>query len=51
MRGNLREILFGTQKAADGFADVDDVNPVARVEDDLFHLGIPTLGLVPEMNT
>jgi hypothetical protein len=27
------------------------VNPVARVEDELLHLGIPTLGLVPEVNT
>ena len=31
-------------------AQVDDVNAVAGVEDELLHLGVPTLGLVSEMN-
>ena len=35
----------------EGLAQVDDVDPVARFEDELLHLGIPTLGLVSEMNT
>jgi hypothetical protein len=32
-------------------AQVDDVDPVARVEDELLHLWVPTLRLVSEMNT
>ena len=33
------------------FLKVDDVNPVALGEDVLLHLGVPSSGLVPEMNT
>ena len=32
-------------------AQVDDVNAVAGIEDELLHLGVPTFGLVSEMNT
>jgi len=35
---------------AERLAEVDDVDAVARVEDKRLHLGIPPLGLVPEMN-
>ena len=44
------------QKVARGFelrerlAEVNDVNAVARVEDERLHLGIPTLRLVSEMD-
>src|SRR6185369_8775317 len=30
---------------------VDDVNPIALAEDVFLHLGIPALGLMPEVNT
>src|SRR6185369_10237788 len=30
---------------------VDDVNPVALTEDVFLHLGVPALGLMPEVNT
>jgi hypothetical protein len=33
-----------------GLAEVDDVNPVTRVEDELLHLGIPAAGLMSEMD-
>jgi hypothetical protein len=32
------------------FAQVDDVDAVARVEDEGLHLGIPTLGLVSKVD-
>src|SRR6266849_4179729 len=35
----------------DRFAQVDDVDPVARIEDELLHLGVPPFGLVPEVDT
>ena len=34
----------------EGFREVNDVNAVARVEDEGLHLGVPALGLVAEMN-
>src|SRR4030095_1039273 len=42
----------GHEKTAGGFelrqclAEVDDVDPVAGIEDELLHLGVPTLGLM-----
>jgi len=44
------------EKTARGFelrqclAEVDDVNPVAGIEDEFFHLGVPTLGLMTKMD-
>ena len=35
---------------AEGLAEVDDVDAIAGIEDERLHLGIPTLGLVSEMN-
>jgi hypothetical protein len=34
-----------------GFAQVDDMDAIARFENEAAHLGIPTFGLVSEMNT
>jgi hypothetical protein len=33
------------------FAQVNDVDAVARVKDERFHLGVPPLGLVSKVNT
>ena len=35
----------------DGLAQVDDMDAVARFKNETAHLGIPTFGLVSEMNT
>ena len=43
---NLRGVLEHLQ----GLLQVDDVNPVALAEDVFLHLGIPALGLMPEVN-
>ena len=34
----------------EGLLEVDDVNAVALAEDVLLHLGVPALGLMPEVN-
>src|ERR1043166_4342987 len=34
----------------ESLVEVDDVNAVACSENELFHLGVPALGLVTEMN-
>jgi hypothetical protein len=46
-----REKITGRLQLRERFAQVDDVNPVTRLEDELLHLGIPALGLVPKMDT
>ena len=43
--------IAGGFELFEGFAEVDDVDAVARIEDELLHLGVPTLGLVTEMVT
>ena len=37
-------------KLFDRLAEVDDVNAVARVENERLHFGVPAFGLVSEMN-
>jgi hypothetical protein len=34
-----------------GFLEIDDVDPVARSVDELLHLGVPTMGLVAEVDS
>ena len=47
--GLAQEVAGGFQ-LGERLAEVDDVNAVARVEDERLHLGVPTLGLVSEMD-
>jgi len=45
----MQEVAGGFQ-LGEGFAQVDDMNAVARIEDEGFHLGIPAPGLMSEMD-
>jgi hypothetical protein len=47
----FEEKIASGLKLGRGFAQVDDVNPVAGIEDELLHLGVPTFGLVAKMDT
>jgi hypothetical protein len=38
-------------KGCESLLEVDDGDPLAVIEDEFLRLGIPTLGLVPEMHT
>ena len=44
------EKIAGGFQLGEGFAEVNDMNPVARFKDELLHLGIPSFGLVSEMD-
>jgi hypothetical protein len=46
----VREKIAGGFELAKRFAEVDDVDAVASIEDKRLHLGIPPFGLVAEMN-
>ena len=50
LRGDLGQVLLGPQQTANGFADVDDVNPVLLGIDIGCHLGIPPAGPVAEVD-
>src|SRR5262249_21353632 len=49
--GELHQVAVGAQQAADGLPQVDDVDEVALAVDERPHLGVPTAGPVPEVNT
>ena len=49
MRGHFTDKTGGVLEELQRFLEIDDVNAVAFPEDVLLHLGIPTLGLVPEV--
>jgi hypothetical protein len=44
------EVVARGFELREAFAEVNDVNPVAGVEDELLHLGIPTTRLMSEMD-
>jgi len=46
----VAEIIQSRIQLRLGLAQIDDVNPVARVENERFHLGIPTLRLMSKMD-
>src|SRR5205085_1971865 len=46
-RDDLRDVLVGPQQAADGFAQVDDVDQVPLAVDVRPHLRVPPAGSVP----
>src|SRR5262249_20277212 len=48
--GQVLHELGGVLEHLEGLLQVDDVNAVALAEDVLLHLGIPALGLVPEVD-
>jgi hypothetical protein len=48
--GHLADEAGGVLEHLQGLLKIDDVNPVTFAEDVLFHLRIPALGLVPEVN-
>ena len=37
-------------QSGERFAQVNDVDPVAGIEDEWFHLGVPSLGLMSKMD-
>ena len=45
----VQEVAGGFQ-LGEGFAQVDDMNAVAGIEDEGLHLGIPAPGLMAEMD-
>ncbi len=47
----VRDELGGLLEHLQGLLQVDDVNAVALAEDVLLHLGVPALGLMPEVNS
>ena len=50
LRGHLAHEAGGVLEHLQGLLKVDDVDSVAFAEDVFFHLRIPALGLVPEVN-
>jgi len=50
LRGHLAHEPGGVLEHLERFLKVDNVNAVAFAEDIFLHLGIPALGLVPEVN-
>jgi hypothetical protein len=44
-----RQKLASRLQLAQSLAQINDVDPIARVEDELLHLGIPTPGLMSEV--
>src|SRR5262249_38494476 len=48
--GHFREVAVGAQEAADGFAEVDDVDEIALAVDVRPHFRVPATGAVPEMD-
>ena len=46
-----REEIAGRFQLVERLAQVDDMDAVARVEDERLHLGVPPFGLVSEMDT
>ena len=50
LRGHLAHEPRGVLEHLQGLLQVDDVDSVAFAEDVFFHLRIPALGLVPEVN-
>ena len=51
LRGHFTDETGGVFEQLQGFLEIDDVNAVAFAEDVFLHLGVPTLGLVPEVYT
>jgi hypothetical protein len=49
--GEVGDELGGFLEELEGLLEVDDVNAVALSEDVFLHLGIPALGLMPEVNS
>jgi len=49
--GNLFQIFFCSQQAANGFAHIDNMDQIAAAVDVGPHLGIPTAGAVAEVNS
>src|ERR1700733_8313731 len=47
----ISDVLAGFLEHLQGLLQFNDVNPVALTEDVFLHSGIPTLGLMPEVNT
>jgi hypothetical protein len=50
VRNSVDHEIMGDFKKLDGFLEINDVNAVARPKNERFHFGIPTPGLVPEMD-
>ncbi len=50
LRSHLGHKTHGVLEQLQGLLKVNDVNPIAFAKDVLFHLWIPALGLVPEVN-
>jgi hypothetical protein len=45
-----RQEVAGGFKLSEGFAEVDNVDAIAGIEDERLHLGIPPFGLVSEVD-
>ena len=50
MRRGVVNKLLGLRKLLDGLGEVNDMDPVAFAKDKRLHFGIPTLGLMTEVN-
>ena len=50
LRHDIDHKFVGLFEKAHGFLEIDDVNPVARAEDVLFHLRVPALGLMTKVD-
>ena len=48
--GDFAEEILRDLELLDGLLEVNDVDAVARFEDEGLHLGVPTLGAVTEMD-
>jgi hypothetical protein len=48
--GDVAQEVLGDFELLGGKLEVDDVNAVARLEDEGLHFGVPTLGAVSEMD-
>ncbi len=50
LRGHFGHVTHGVLEQLQGLLEIDDVDPVTFAKDVFFHLWIPALGLVPEVN-
>ncbi len=50
LRGHFTDVAHGVFEELESLLEIDNIDPVTFAEDVFFHLWIPALGLVPEVN-
>ena len=50
LRGHFADVAHGVFEELESLLEIDNIDPVTFAEDVFFHLWIPALGLVPEVN-